>query len=150
MKPLLVLLITFGVALVALHFIKGGWDDVLAANIAMAVMLLYTAIGHFIYREGMMMMIPDFMPAKKELVILTGMWEVCFAAGLCITQVRYQVSVWLVVFFVAILPANINAALKNVDYQKATYQGSGIQYLWMRIPIQVFFIAWVVYFNLLH
>jgi uncharacterized membrane protein len=149
MKPLIVLLFTFAIALIALHLIKGGWNDVLAANIALAVMLLFTAFGHFVYREGMILMIPEFIPAKREMVLLTGIWEICFAAGLCVTQTRYTVSFLLILFLLFVLPANINAALKNVDYRSASYEGSGIEYLWLRIPVQFFLIFWVVYFNLL-
>jgi hypothetical protein len=46
------------------------------------------------------------------------------------------------------LSANINAAIHKVDYEKATYEGPGISYLWFRIPLQLLFIAWVAYFGL--
>jgi uncharacterized membrane protein len=52
----------------------------------------------------------------------------------------------LIIFFLLILPANIYAAIKKVDYEKATYEGKGIGYLWFRVPLQIFFIAWVYYF----
>ena len=32
-------------------------------------------------------------------------------------------------------------------YQNGTYTGNGINYLWFRIPLQIFFILWVYYFN---
>ena len=41
------------------------------------------------------------------------------------------------------LPANIYAAIKRVDYQKATFNGSGANYLWFRIPLQILFIVWM-------
>jgi len=53
---------------------------------------------------------------------------------------------WLIVFFVLMLPANINAAVKKIDYEKGTYTGSGPLYLWFRVPLQVLFIAWVWFF----
>jgi len=46
------------------------------------------------------------------------------------------------------LPANINAARKHTDFQKATNEGNGMIYLWFRIPLQVLFIAWVFYFSI--
>ncbi len=60
-----------------------------------------------------------------------------------------QLTAWLIIlFFIAILPANIQAAIKHVDFQKGTYEGPGAKYLWFRVPLQVFFIAWVWYFSL--
>jgi len=41
-----------------------------------------------------------------------------------------------------LLPANIYAALKHVDYQRGTFEGSGTNYLWFRVPLQVLFILW--------
>ena len=38
--------------------------------------------------------------------------------------------------------------MKNLDLEKATYTGNGLTYLWFRIPLQLFFIAWVWYFAL--
>jgi len=55
----------------------------------------------------------------------------------------------LILFFILILPANILAALKKVDYQKGTNDGPGAGYLWFRIPLQIFFIAWVAWFSVL-
>jgi uncharacterized membrane protein len=48
----------------------------------------------------------------------------------------------LIVFFVLLLPANINAAIKHIDYQKGTFEGQGLNYLWFRIPLQILFIVW--------
>jgi uncharacterized membrane protein len=149
MKPLLVLLIVSAVTLLAAHFISGGWDYVLAGNIGMAVMLLFTALGHFVYWKGMTMMVPGFVPAKKALVYLTGAMEVIFAIGLFIPSTRRLSADLLILFFLLVLPANINAAQKSVDYQAATYEGRGASYLWLRIPMQLFFIAWAAYFGII-
>jgi uncharacterized membrane protein len=54
----------------------------------------------------------------------------------------------LILLFLIMLPANIEAARKRVDFQKATFDGKGPAYLWFRIPLQCFFIAWVAYFGL--
>jgi uncharacterized membrane protein len=115
----------------------------------MAIMLLFTSIGHFIYREGMALMVPDAIPAKRTLVYFTGIVEVLFAIGLCIPATRRLAADLLILFFLLILPANINAAQKSVDYQKASYEGKGVGYLWLRIPMQILFILWVAYFGMI-
>lgn len=148
MKPLVVLVITFLLTLSATWLFKNKWDYVLAGNIAMAVMLLFTAMGHFMFTEGMTMMLPDFIPFKREVVILTGIIEIGAAVSLLFPSLRYLVSILLIIFFILILPANVNAALKNIDYQNATSNGHGINYLWFRVPLQLLFIAWLWLFNL--
>jgi hypothetical protein len=45
------------------------------------------------------------------------------------------------------LPANIHAAIKHINYETAAYDGKGIRYLWIRVPMQVLFIVWVYYFS---
>lgn len=114
----------------------------------MAAMLLFTAIGHFAFAKGMTMMLPDFVPFKKQVVYLTGVIEATAAAGLLIGSLREVTAILLIVFFVLVLPANIYSALKNVDYQKGTNEGPSVNYLWFRVPLQLFFIAWVAYFGL--
>jgi uncharacterized membrane protein len=148
MKPLIVLLATFGLSLLIFYFAGHTWQYVWAGNIAMSVMLLFTAMAHFAFLEGMSKMLPAFLPFKKEIVALTGFIEIAGAIGLLIPSARYLTGMALIVFFILILPANILAALKKVDYQKATNEGPGVSYLWFRIPLQVFFIAWVAWFAL--
>jgi len=114
----------------------------------MSIMLLFTAIGHFAYSTGMSMMLPRIIPFKKEIVYLTGFIEIAAAIGLLIPQLRHITSILLIIFFIAILPANIHAAINKVDYQKGTNEGNDEKYLWFRIPLQLFFIGWVWYFGM--
>jgi uncharacterized membrane protein len=149
MKPLLVLLIAAVGTLLTIHYISGGWNYTIAGNVAMAIMLIFTGMGHFFYQEGFVMMLPGFVPAKKTVVLLTGIIEIIFAAGLCIPSTRRLSADLLILFFLMVLPANINAAQKGVNYQAANYEGRGASYLWLRIPMQLFFIAWVTYFGII-
>ena len=148
MKPLIVLGITFAIALLAAKIFKHGWNFIFAGNAAMSCMLLFTAIGHFAYSKGMAMMIPGIIPFKTATVYLTGLIEIAAAIGLLILSLRHITSLLLIIFFIAILPANINAAIHKVDFQKGTNEGNDLKYLWFRIPLQLFFIAWVWYFGL--
>jgi uncharacterized membrane protein len=97
----------------------------------------------------MTMMIPGFVPAKKTMVYLSGILEIIFAIGLIVPSTRRLSADLLILFFLLVLPANINAAQKSVDYQAANYEGRGTSYLWLRIPMQIFFIFWAAYFGLI-
>jgi uncharacterized membrane protein len=142
MKPLLVLLTTFALAVFTLRLIRNEFELALPARIAMSCMLLFTAMAHFAFTKGMTMMIPDFIPYKKELVYLTGLIEIFAAAGLLIPGLRIPTAWLLILFFIALLPANIHAAARHIDYQKANFEGIGLNYLWFRVPLQVLFILW--------
>lgn len=146
MKPLYVLLVAFITSLIIISFGFGEFDYSLSGRIAMSIMLIFTSIGHFAFSKGMIMMMPDFVPFKKTLVYFTGIVEAVAAIWILIHSLQNITAVLLIIFFILILPANINAAIKHVDFQKANYEGSGINYLWFRIPLQILFIAWTYFF----
>jgi uncharacterized membrane protein len=76
----------------------------------------------------------------------TGIIEIVAAAGLLIHSLQQKTAFLLIAFFILILPTNINAAFRHIDYQKGTNDGKGVSYLWFRMPLQVFFIAWTWFF----
>jgi len=149
MKPLFVLLGAFVVTFLILRGVNGWWDYRLSARIAMAVMLLFTAIAHFVFTKGMEMMLPDFVPFKRGMVYFTGIAEVAGAIGLLINTWWAEAALLLILLFMLMLPANIHAALHHVNYEKGTLDGKGPAYLWFRVPLQAFFIAWI-YFLILY
>ena len=146
MKPLFVLLIVYGALLAFGRHTPFDKGSIFAGNIAMAVMLLFTAIGHFKFKTSMAAMVPLFIPRKVEIVLLTGVLELLFAAGICIDCTRHYTGIALIIFFIAILPANIYAAKHRINYEDLHQPGPGLRYLWFRIPFQVLLIAWVWYF----
>ncbi len=142
MKPLIVLLIVFCLSIFTLKIITHKYNVVLSAQIAMCATLFFTAIGHFAFTKGMVLMVPSFIPFKTEIVYLTGVLEILFGIGILIPSIRAYCAWSLIIFFILLLPANINAAIKNINYLKGTYNGEGLTYLWFRVPLQLFFIAW--------
>jgi uncharacterized membrane protein len=148
MKPLFVLLVTFLLSLAVLKILSGAYNFLLSGKIAMSVMLLFTASGHFAFTKGMAMMLPAFVPYKIQIIYLTGILEIFAAVGLFIPSFR-EITGWLlIVFFILLLPSNVYAAIKHIDYQKATFNGNGPGYLWFRVPLQLLFIIWVYFFVL--
>ena len=142
MKPLFVLLGTFVLSALVLKLFTKELNLQLAGRIAMACMLVFTAIGHFAFMEGMAAMVPSFVPFRKEIVLITGIMEVLFAIGLLLPQYQKQTAWLLIVFFILILPANIKAALEEINYQTGQMNGPGTTYLWFRVPLQLLFILW--------
>lgn len=146
MAPLIFLLVTFGSLHLLDRFVFGKRMGLsFIGRAAMAVMLLVTGISHFTNTEEMIAMMPELMPAKRELIYFTGVCELAAVVGLLWGKTARLASILLIVFFVVVLPANIAGSLKSVNFGGMEY---GPAYLLFRIPLQVFFIWWVWYFGL--
>jgi uncharacterized membrane protein len=144
MKPLLVLLGTFLITYLTLRWMNGWWDYRLAARIAMAAMLLFTSVAHFVFTTGMEKMMPAFIPFKRGLVYFTGAAEAAGAIGLLLNAWFAFSGLLLTLLLILMLPANIEAARRRINLEKGgTPDGEGLVYLWFRIPLQFFFIAWI-------
>ncbi|HEX8378190.1 MAG TPA: hypothetical protein VF602_10240 [Pedobacter sp.] len=142
MKPLIVLSAVSLLSILIIKLLIQKYDLPLSARIGMCAMLLFTAIGHFVFTKGMSMMIPSIVPFRTELVYLTGVLEILLGIGLLIPSLRMYSGWALIVFFMLLLPANIHAAINHIDYQRGTFDGTGVSYLWFRVPLQILFIAW--------
>lgn len=143
MKPLIVLLLSFTISILVFKILKKEYNFALSARIAMSTMLVFTALGHFVFTKGMSMMIPKFVPFKDIFIYLTGIFEILLAIGLLIPKLKVLSGWVLVIFLLLMLPANIYASINNVNYQKGTFDGNGLSYLWFRIPLQFLFIIWI-------
>ena len=108
-----------------------------SARDALSLMLVFTGISHFTFmKEDFVHMIPPSIPRPRALVYFTGVCEIAGAVGLLLPEFRRAAAYALVAFFLAVLPANIHAARAG-----ATLRGKPATNLWLRIPMQVLFIA---------
>ncbi|HEY6270250.1 MAG TPA: DoxX family protein [Candidatus Acidoferrum sp.] len=106
----------------------------------LAVMLLFTGSAHFTpMKEDLIRMTPQWVPRPRAMVFFTGLCEIAGAIGLVIPETRRAAGIALILFFIAVLPANIHAARAGV-----TLRGRPATPLWLRIPMQILFIvlAW--------
>jgi uncharacterized membrane protein len=145
MAPLIILLVTFGVLYLLDRFaLKGRLGLSFVGRASMAVMLIATGVSHFTNTDDLVAIMPDIVPAKRELVYFTGICELFAVPGLLWTKTAKLTSVFLLIFFVLILPANIAGSLKQVQFGGMEY---GPLYLLFRVPLQILFIWWVWYFG---
>ena len=146
MAPLIFLLATFVILyLVNKYVLKDRLSISFIGRAAMAAMLIVTGVSHFTNTESMIEMMPDAMPAKRETVYLTGICELLAVIGLIWTKFSRITAILLIIFFVAVLPANIIGSFREVAIGGMDY---GPWYLLFRVPLQIFFIWWVWYFGL--
>lgn len=107
-------------------------------------MLAFTALGHFLFTDGMALMLPAFIPGRKVLVLLTGLAEIAAAVLLLVPAFSCATAWFLAGFFVLLLPANIFAAVHEINYEKPAEKGPGKRYLLFRVPFQLLLIVWVI------
>lgn len=98
MEPLIILIVVFIITLVSAKIIRKAWLYSFAGCVAMSVMLIFTGISHFLFSEGMALMLPGFIPFKKEVIYLTGVIEMAAAAGLLIPRFRKMTACLLIIF----------------------------------------------------
>jgi uncharacterized membrane protein len=96
---------------------------------------------HFIIPKTYESIIPDYLPAHRELVYASGVAEAAGGLGLLATspKVRRYSAYWLVATLLAVFPANLHMAL-NPDRYKDIPPAA----LWARLPLQLAFIRWVL------
>jgi len=113
-----------------------------AARFALSTMLFFTASAHFTrMREDLVRMMPPSFPWPRALVFFTGLCEIAGAVGLLLSPTRRAAGFALILFFIAVFPANIRAARSDL-----TLRGKPATALWLRAPMQLLFIflAWWV------
>ncbi|CAM2822492.1 hypothetical protein DRF59_01940 [Chryseobacterium flavum] len=143
--PEAILPIVLIISMVTFKLLRKKYEYALSARIAMAVMLVAAGIAHFVYAQGMTLMIPKFIPVRKEIVYITGILEITGAIVLLIPGWQKTAGWLLILFFILILPANIHAAVEHINMKTADFTGNGPWYLWYRIPLQLFFIGWIYF-----
>lgn len=143
--PLAVLLAVFFISIPIVQARKGYKDLGLSARLGLSAMLLFTGASHFFMTNTFTAMVPPGVPSPKLVVYLTGAFEILAAIGLHIKPFR-KITAWLLIlFFVAVLPANIYA---TNHLAKAGGEPRSFNYLWVRIPLQIYFILFTYFSSL--
>lgn len=137
---LFLLLILLGVSAVAKLF---GTSAGLAGRIGIAALFCVTAAVHFAKPNEMLEMIPEWLPARKAAVLLSGVFELVLAVGLLFPSLSRLTGAVAVAFLTLITPLNIYSAWRKVDFGG---HGAGPRYLLVRLPFQALLIAWTWWF----
>jgi len=146
MTPLIFLLATFGLLFaVNKFFLNNKLTLSFIGRATLAVMLIVTGTAHFTSTDLMVEMLPEFLPFKREIVYFTGICELLAVIGLLWDKTSKITAVLLMIFFLAILPANIVGSMKQVQLGGME---NGALYLLFRVPLQILFILWAYYFGI--
>jgi uncharacterized membrane protein len=108
-------------------------------RVGLAVMFCFTAAAHFnSLREDLVRMVPPAVPYPEFMVTFTGLCEIAGAVGLLLPRTRRLAAIGLILFLMAVLPANIHAAQAGV-----TIGGTVATPLIPRVLLQLLFMVLV-------
>ncbi|EPR77642.1 hypothetical protein ADILRU_0059 [Leifsonia rubra CMS 76R] len=111
-------------------------------RIVLALAFIAMGVGHFVAApaRAMAAMIPQafrksWMPSRSALVTITGLCEIAGGLGLLWEPTRFAAGIALVVFLIAVFPANAHAAKHPERFGKAAIP------FWPRFFAQLVLIA---------
>jgi uncharacterized membrane protein len=142
MAPLFILLISLavlrGVGFLGVRRLS-SWRE--AGLFAVAIMFLFTGATHFTgMKHDYAAMLPAPFSENLGIIYLTGALQIAGAIGLLVPRTRKLAGVCLALLLVAMFPGNVYAALNDVEFR-----GEAPTPLWLRTPIQLFFIGMVLW-----
>ncbi|MDP2713089.1 MAG: DoxX family protein [Solirubrobacteraceae bacterium] len=101
----------------------------------------FTAAGalHFlrpgVYEEIM----PEYLPAHRELVLASGAAEIAGGLGVVHPRTRRIAGLWLAATMIAVFPANVHMALHPDRYPSLSPA-----LLWGRLALQPLLVWWIL------
>ena len=108
-------------------------------RILVVIAMVAVGITHFTNPDPFVRIMPAFLPAKLELVWLSGAIEIGLGLLLLPKPTRRLASFGLVLLFLAVFPANINMAINQVQLNPES--PLPVWAMWARLPFQLLFIV---------
>ncbi|MST94454.1 MAG: DoxX family membrane protein [Pedosphaera sp.] len=105
----------------------------------LAVFFVAAGANHFRMPHAYLGMIPPALPWPEALNYVAGAGEMLGGIGLLVPTARRFAGWELILLLVAIFPANLHVALQG---KMPGFDFSPLA-LWLRLPFQAVFIAWV-------
>ena len=103
--------------------------------LALAVVFLWFFIGgiaHFAFTELEMKIMPPWLPAHRELVLISGVFELAGAIGILFARTRRFAGWGLIMLTIAVTPANIFMLQNASQFPEVPYWA-----LIARLPLQI-------------
>jgi uncharacterized membrane protein len=96
-----------------------------------------TGLLHFIRPRMYEAIVPDYLPAHRELVYASGVAEIAGGLGVLHPRTRRVAGWWLIATLIAVFPANVEMAVHAERFKQFPPAA-----LWARLPLQGLLIAW--------
>jgi uncharacterized membrane protein len=103
----------------------------------LSVAFITAGILHFLRPQSYEQIMPGYLPAHRELVLISGAAEIAGGVGVAFSQTRRGAGVWLVALLVAVFPANVEMAVNSEHFRSIAPA-----LLWARLPLQGLIMWW--------
>lgn len=103
--------------------------------------VIFVAAGALHFKNPMMYeaIMPPFIPAHRELVLASGLFEMLGGIGAMVPATRKAAGWGLIALLVAVFPANIYMAVDTEKFGKLAPAWA----LYARLPLQFLLMAWI-------
>ena len=99
---------------------------------------IFAGLMHFARREWYEAIVPDYLPAHREVVVASGAAEIAGGVAAIVARRRWIPRWWLIATLVGVFPANVHMAVNPERYSNVPRWA-----LYARLPVQGLFIWWV-------
>tara|TARA_B100001250_G_scaffold253908_1_gene218437 strand:+ start:320 stop:682 length:363 start_codon:yes stop_codon:yes gene_type:complete len=102
----------------------------------MSIFYIQIGIKHFTDPNWFLLIMPPYLPFHKELVYISGFFEIILGLMLIFKKTRFLAGWGLILLLIAVFPANIYLAQTN-----GTAMNISAAIAWGRLPFQLVFIS---------
>ena len=81
----------------------------------LAVLYLAAGIGHLRSPDTFLLIVPDWVPEPRAVILVTGLLEIAGALALLTQRGRRPAGVMLALYAVCVFPANIKHAVEGIS-----------------------------------
>lgn len=97
-------------------------------------------VMHFLKPRWYERIMPPYLPRQRQLVYASGVAEIAGGLATIHPATRRAGSIWSIATLLAIFPANVHMAIEAERFERRVPGGRSA--LYVRLPVQVLFIAW--------
>jgi uncharacterized membrane protein len=118
-------------------FVAGG--EMRAGRLTLGVMFLSIGVVHTVGKRFLAAIVPDYLPAHRELVLISG-WSASVAGAALLAPATRRPAAWfMAAWLVAVYPANLWMVQRAERYALVPEW-----MLWARLPFQIPMIWWAL------
>ena len=111
------------------------------SKFVLAIFLIGAGISHFVNPAFFLKIMPPYLPLHKELVLVSGIFEVLLGVLLLVPPYSRWAAWGIVALLIAVFPANL-----YVFQHQELIPASPLVHL-LRLPLQGVFIVWAYWYT---
>lgn len=108
----------------------------------LAMAYLVAGVLHLAMPDVLLSIMPDWVPAPRSVILLTGLCEILGAIGLLTRKLRRAAGIGLALYAVCVFPANFKHAIDDLSGLQA---GLGWWYHVPRLALQPVLVWWALH-----